>query len=97
MVCEPAAVNEVVHVALPVAAVTAWAPQPLIAVVPSVNATVPPDNATGPVGETVAVSVTCWFKPAVPDDVTVTDVLALFTVCETGALVLPACVVVSPD
>jgi len=97
MECEPAVVKVAAHVALPVDTSTAAVPHPLIAVPPSVNATVPPDKATGEVGLTVAVRVTCWFSPAVPVDVTATVVVALFTVCDKAVLVLAAYVVVSPE
>lgn len=98
MTCEVAEVNVAEQVACPVAAVMVTAVQPLMAVPLSVKLTVPlEESATGLVGVTEAVKVACWFTPVAADEVTVTAVLALFTVCEKAVLALEAKVVASPE
>ena len=98
IVCELAAAKVVEQVACPVEGVTATPAHPLMVVPPSLKVIVPvEESATGLRGVTLAVNVTCWFTPVDPEVVTATVGVALFTVCEKDALVLPLKLVVSPE
>lgn len=91
MECEPPLSEEVAHVAMPVAGVTATALQPLIVLPLSVNPT-EPERATAPLdGEMVAVKVTTWLTAeGLAEDERVVVVEAVLTVCATAEDVLVA-------
>src|SRR5437588_7053976 len=84
----PIARLEVLHVATPAA--SAWPPQPVIELAPSLKFTVPVRvPAPGAVIVTVAVNVTLWPKvDGFTDEVSPVDVLAWLTTCDTAELVL---------